>query len=1282
MRRILLILVMLMFSVLFSAELVGVLPKIENDRVIIKIQVSSPVEDVSAEMNSSKTVFSIFMKGVQMKISRFMVPVGVGPVEGVRVVNVGNGVMVSASLLVPFPGSYRLEDKTIVMEFPRSKERIDVSFENMPFEDMVKYLSERLNLNVIVSDSVKSATTSLKLNDVTPEDALRDLLVTFGEVAYAYFPDGTMFIGKYEEVSGRFQRFWGIYRVENQTVADRIKSLISQEAMIDYLPSKSVLFVYGTSEEHDLVASLLSVSPPLQQKEVSFSVDSARVEELLTALKSVYQFEYHLLKPVSRVILVGDSETISKVERYIRILETREQVSVEEQVQIPAKKFVFYAYDPESAASLITLLLGIDAQPFKDMNLVVCQVPIDKEQELVDFIAENNLELGEMFYLDIKKGEEDFLREVAQFLGVPDSRLRFLNIDGENVKAGLSVSKAVYEKVSPILEKLLSLRRKNFIVKSVELKKEIQQEMIDAITRMYGVSMEKIGNFLFIEGARSSVENAEEQLKKLQIEHTQFLKIALKTENVEDLSRFMKEKYGVEFEYFSSLKMAMLSGKEEENVQKAAEELQIISSEERIIRFVKKTENVPIDKAKNVVSQLYSVSIEELGNELAVIGEREEVEKAADLLQKIFSSEVEISRDFVKLPSWIDEQEKLLEVVKNSAGITYEILDGVVYFEGTKENVEKAKELFSDIVEKLGEVRKEETVEFLEVDSSFPVEEFINLSSKLYPDVTCFSLDQLGLLVLKGSSEAVEDLSSIYRSFFERHQKIVKENVFDRLMLEVPSGFSFEEFKTFLEVLVPEVKQVVYLDKLNLLLVEVPVSQSEKVKSLLDTFLKKEEAVSEKKAVKSVTIPSGVNPDELSSYLKKLLRNVEITVFPNMGQMIVEGPENEVRKAVELVETEKEKIVLKEKKDYVKVSDGKLTINAEDAPLYDLLEEIAGELGISVMFVSIPSEKITMKADNVAWEKFIDLISQNYGYLFDNKNGVYVVSKPKQDLARRYIYDVPHNFDQIKALIEFYGGTVYVDSLNNFMVVTGISETIKKELDDIIEKLKKPTKQVEISAKIVDRSLIDRLSKETVLELTGGNVNVGSSGAGISFFVTDYLDFEKILGEILNSTLSLQFSDQKTNTLDDILASPRIVTTSGKEARILIGDRIPYVTDTNGDGTPEVQFLETGIELSITPFVRSDDTIELDLFVKASEPGNYINEVPGERTREAQTHLIVKNGSTITIGGLIREVTNVTESKLPFLGDLPVIGQFFRTKSENKEKRDLVIFLTVRVVEP
>ncbi|PLV57632.1 type II secretion system protein GspD [Thermotoga sp. SG1] len=1279
MKKVLFGLFLLIVGALFSAELVGVLPRIEEDQVLIEIQISSPVEDISAEMNSSRTVFSVFLKGIQMKISRFMVPVGVGPVEGVRVVNVGNGVMVSASLLVPFPGSYELEGNRVIMKFQRSKERIDVSFENMLFEDMVKYLAERLNLNVIVSESVKNATTSLKLNNVTPEDALRDLLVTFGEVAYAYFPDGTMFIGKYEEVSGRFQRFWGIYKVKDQTVADRIKSLISQEAMIDYLPSKSVLFVYGTSEEHDLVASLLSVSPPLQQKEVSFSVETSKVEELLSALKSVYQFEYHLLKPVSRVILVGDSETIAKVERYLKILETG--VEQMEPQTVPTKKFVFYAYDPKAAASLIKLILGIDAQAYEEMNLVICQVPLDREKDLVDFIAQNNLELGNTYYFDVKKSEETFLKEVLQFLGIPVSRMKLLNIDGENVKVSLSVPKSVYEKIYPVLEKLLKFRRKNFTVRALELKQDVQSELLEAISRMYGVLVNKVGNFVFVEGPLSSVDSAVDYLNKIQTRYTQFLRISLKEESLEDLKKFALAKYDVEIDYFPALKMLMISGTDESKVQEAVEELKVIVSEEKTVRFVKKVETVPSDRLKAVLSQLYDVSVEELGNEIAVIGSELEVKSAMDLLQKILSSK-EMVQTFVELPKWLQDPEKVLDIVARNTGVVYEVMDGIALLEGPEESVKKAQEQFKVILEKLGEVRTEETVKFLEIDSSFPVNEFVAFSEELYPDVLCITLGELKLLVLKGPSESVEKLSDIYRSFYERHQKVLEENVLDRLTLEVPAGFPFDQFKTFLEVLIPEVKQVVYLDRLNLVLVEVPVFQSGKVKKLLDSFLEKEQEVSKKKAKRNVSIPSSVDPAELSAYLKELFDGLEITIFPKMGQMVVEGPEDIVEKAAGLIEEEREKALTRAKKDYVTVSNGKLSIRAENVSLYDLIREAASELGVSIMFVDSPSETVTMRVDGITWEKFLDLVSQNYGYLFDLKNGVYVVSKPKQDLAKRYFYDIPHNFDQIKALIEFYGGTVYVDSLNNFMVVTGISETIKKELDRIIENLKRPTKQVEISAKIVDKSLIDIVTKERRLELGGTGVNLGSSGASMSFSVTDYLDFEEIFGDLLNSSLSLRFSDQKSDTLDDILASPRIVTTGGKEAKILIGDRIPYVTDTNGDGTPEVQFLETGIELSITPYVRSDDTIELDLFVKASEPGNYINEVPGERTREAQTHLIVKNNSTIVIGGLIREVTNVSESKLPFFGDLPIIGQFFRTKSENKEKRDLMIFVTVRVVEP
>lgn len=148
-----------------------------------------------------------------------------------------------------------------------------------------------------------------------------------------------------------------------------------------------------------------------------------------------------------------------------------------------------------------------------------------------------------------------------------------------------------------------------------------------------------------------------------------------------------------------------------------------------------------------------------------------------------------------------------------------------------------------------------------------------------------------------------------------------------------------------------------------------------------------------------------------------------------------------------------------------------------------------------------------------------------------------------------------------------------------------------------------------------------------------------------------------------------------------MLASPRIVTSSGKEARILIGDRVPYQT-IDADGNVIVNFLDTGIELRITPYVRTDGTIELNIFTKVSKPTYYPNiDIPGESTRETETDVILKNGDTLVIGGLMRETKEETSAKMPFLGDLPFIGQLFRSKTEKADKRELLIFITARVIE-
>ena len=220
---------------------------------------------------------------------------------------------------------------------------------------------------------------------------------------------------------------------------------------------------------------------------------------------------------------------------------------------------------------------------------------------------------------------------------------------------------------------------------------------------------------------------------------------------------------------------------------------------------------------------------------------------------------------------------------------------------------------------------------------------------------------------------------------------------------------------------------------------------------------------------------------------------------------------------------------------------------------------------------------------------------------------------------------------------------------------------------------------------MIDRSLLDSLERsfsfgfslagtDTSVSLTDGTLNITTN-------VINMFDYQQLLSLIPKASLSVNANLSDSNTLNSLLASPRIVTSSGQEARILIGDRIPYQT-VDAEGNVTVNFLDTGIELKITPYVRMDNTIELSVFTKVSKATYYPNiDIPGESTREAQTKVIIKNGDTLVIGGLIRETDEQTHSKVPILGDLPFIGQLFRTKTDEKDKRELIIFITAKVIE-
>jgi general secretion pathway protein D len=153
-----------------------------------------------------------------------------------------------------------------------------------------------------------------------------------------------------------------------------------------------------------------------------------------------------------------------------------------------------------------------------------------------------------------------------------------------------------------------------------------------------------------------------------------------------------------------------------------------------------------------------------------------------------------------------------------------------------------------------------------------------------------------------------------------------------------------------------------------------------------------------------------------------------------------------------------------------------------------------------------------------------------------------------------------------------------------------------------------------------------------------------------------------------------------------ILSTPQILTLDNQEAKILVGENIPYLTSSRITEQDTVvrsyEYKDVGIELTITPHIGKEDTMKLDIHQKVTKSvtGATDVEAPTTTIREAKTSVAVDDGSTIVIGGLIRDDTTEVLHKVPLLGDIPILGLLFRRKEETSERRNLLIFITPYII--
>jgi pilus assembly protein CpaC len=242
-----------------------------------------------------------------------------------------------------------------------------------------------------------------------------------------------------------------------------------------------------------------------------------------------------------------------------------------------------------------------------------------------------------------------------------------------------------------------------------------------------------------------------------------------------------------------------------------------------------------------------------------------------------------------------------------------------------------------------------------------------------------------------------------------------------------------------------------------------------------------------------------------------------------------------------------------------------------------------------------------------------------------------------------------------------------------------IAEMYGKKVVNLLQ-MTNPT-QVRIEAQIVEISLSDekkigiQYANASAIDTTSGIVTLGTTGsfaAGQSF--TNHL-------ADINATIQALV----TNGDAKVLSRPHIVTMSGEKASILIGGEIP-IPSSNDNGKISVDWREYGIKLNIEPTVDKDDNITSKIQAEVSTL-DYAHEVttsdyaiPALSSRKAESVINVPSGMTMAIGGLISSDESKTITKVPLLGDLPVIGQFFRHTANTKEKKELIILITPTLV--
>lgn len=444
---------------------------------------------------------------------------------------------------------------------------------------------------------------------------------------------------------------------------------------------------------------------------------------------------------------------------------------------------------------------------------------------------------------------------------------------------------------------------------------------------------------------------------------------------------------------------------------------------------------------------------------------------------------------------------------------------------------------------------------------------------------------------------------------------------------------------------------------------------------------------------------------------------------------------------LEFREVSKEEKEERRKKRQAYIGD-KLSLNFQDIEVRSVLQLLADFTGLNMVVSDSVSGRITLRLKNVPWDQALDIILKTKG-LSKRQNGNVILVAPTEEIAAREKLELESQ-KQVEELAPLHSellqvnyakaemlaallksennqllserGNVTIDERTNTLLLQDTATKLS-EIRALIEKLDIPVRQVLVESRIVianddfarDIGVRFGFNRENDIGgeaslLTAGGLpghtsgtfgfapgienSAGSKAEALMVNLPQQLSPGRggavnfLLGTVGSYLLQLELTAMQQEGRGEIVSSPRVITSDQNKAIIKQGIEIPYQEATSS-GATSVSFKEAVLKLEVTPHITPDDRIIMDLLVTKDDADftRAVLGVPPLNKREVETRVLVNNGETVVLGGVFEREREEAEEKVPFFGDLPVIGYAFKQVARKDSKQELLIFVTPKIIK-